>query len=529
MDVLICPECGMSNPVEAVVCEQCNADLSAVKSVIDTANSHFNEALAFAHAGKLDEALAQIEAALALSAQNPEFHNLEGTLYAQKGLFEDAMRCWERCISLDPEMEKAFRNIEKARQMAEDAEEEQRKRPFVMTSIIASCVAGLLLLVAVYAGSKAYFAGDEIAQLQSTVDLKSKAVSDLTEKLDALNQKFPEGIETITAKITSLQSLADERQKQIATLTEQRNKDVENQNQQLQLLRNRIQQLMQEKKTVEDQAQNLITLQAKVSASEGKEEALQRTINDRTESLKQAHADLETLRTRLNEALEEVRSTRQQRDQAIYDLNQTNAVALEKYRSETQELRDQIAERERQIADYNYAESLIVEAINHLDSNNYELANQNVQTALSRIPDHPLAVSLQADLKKILSDPVEQEIRRQEKAVRLAQREQKRNEILSSYLAQAQATYNAGRYNDTIDLTSRALALSPSADLKNQLNSIRVNAEERNNEMAMLLLEAKKDVQENRIKEARAILKRVLKLAPSHPEAQQLLTQIAAQ
>ena len=103
MDGIFCPECGAKNPIEATVCERCNADLLAIKSIMDTANTHYNEALSLAHSGRLDEALAQIEGALALSAHNPEYHNLQGTIYGQKGLYSEAMRSWERCFSLDPE------------------------------------------------------------------------------------------------------------------------------------------------------------------------------------------------------------------------------------------------------------------------------------------------------------------------------------------------------------------------------------------------------------------------------------------
>jgi len=115
METINCPACGTNNPVDAVQCSGCQEDLVAVKELMDSAKTHYNEALALAHSGKLDEATGQIEAALTLFGHNSEYHNLLGTILAQKEQYEGAIRAWERCLALDSGMENAYRNIGKAR------------------------------------------------------------------------------------------------------------------------------------------------------------------------------------------------------------------------------------------------------------------------------------------------------------------------------------------------------------------------------------------------------------------------------
>ncbi|HPA46848.1 MAG TPA: tetratricopeptide repeat protein, partial [bacterium] len=81
-----------------------------VQAIMDSGNRHYNEALALAHAERSDEALAQIQAAISVVGNQPAYHNLLGTLYAQKGLYSEAIAAWQQCLSLDPEMEKASRS-----------------------------------------------------------------------------------------------------------------------------------------------------------------------------------------------------------------------------------------------------------------------------------------------------------------------------------------------------------------------------------------------------------------------------------
>ena len=64
-------------------------------------------------------------------------------------------------------MEKAYRNIDKARRMESESMEEQRKRPFLTATIVASCIAGLLLLLTVYFGLKTYYSSGAIKAKQN--------------------------------------------------------------------------------------------------------------------------------------------------------------------------------------------------------------------------------------------------------------------------------------------------------------------------------------------------------------------------
>ena len=126
-----------------------------VQAIISSGNRHFNEALSLAHAGRLDEALAQVQAAISIVGNQPQYYNLLGTIQAQKGLYSEAIDAWQRCLSLDPEMEKAARSIERARLMEEEGIEEARKRPYVLWATGGVAVAVLSLVVVVFLGYRA--------------------------------------------------------------------------------------------------------------------------------------------------------------------------------------------------------------------------------------------------------------------------------------------------------------------------------------------------------------------------------------
>ncbi|MGC9328306.1 MAG: tetratricopeptide repeat protein, partial [Candidatus Hinthialibacter sp.] len=237
MDIIQCPACGAINPIQADVCQECHEDLTTVKTMLDTANRHYNEALALAQSGNLDEAVGQAEAAIAMASHNPDYHLLLGTIHAQNENWDQALRAWERCLSLNPDMEKAYRNIEKARAMQEDIEHEKQERPYFLTAIAAVIVAGLLLVTTGYYAYQAYAKNGQIVQLVNAVNEKTSEAAGWKQKFETLNANFPqEGLAGMIAQVEQWKKLAEERaaaieqqEKRYKEMLDQRNTEIQNQ------------------------------------------------------------------------------------------------------------------------------------------------------------------------------------------------------------------------------------------------------------------------------------------------------------
>jgi len=219
MDAIVCPECGANNPVEATVCDQCNASLTSVKSIVDTANQHYNEALSLAHSSRLDEALGQLDAALALSSDNPNYHNLMGTIYAQKGLYSEAIRAWERCLALDDEMDKAYQNIDKARRMEEETAEEQQMRPYTQTALIAGVLAAVFFLSTMTLSIRSFLKNRSYNHMAQELTNTRKEAGDWKFQFQALNARFPaEKVDEFFKNLTQAQTQVSERDRRINVL-----------------------------------------------------------------------------------------------------------------------------------------------------------------------------------------------------------------------------------------------------------------------------------------------------------------------
>jgi tetratricopeptide (TPR) repeat protein len=81
------------------------------------AEEQFRKGFEFAKGGDLDEAILNVEAALAVAPEESRYHDLLGTLYAKKGLYEMAVGEWKRSIECDPDRAEVFRRIETADKM----------------------------------------------------------------------------------------------------------------------------------------------------------------------------------------------------------------------------------------------------------------------------------------------------------------------------------------------------------------------------------------------------------------------------
>lgn len=529
MDALICPDCGAANPVEAQVCEQCNADLSAVKSVIDSANSHYNEALALAHGGKLDEALGRLEAALALNTENPQYHNLLGTIQAQKGLYSEAMRAWERTLALDPEAEKAFKNIEKARGMEAEAAEEERRRPLKLTAIGAVAAAVFFFLITCYFGVRLWTKNrmiddyvEQVTLAKETQDALNTQLVQVQAKLDAINDKFPEGgLEAMLQKQTQLETLADTRQSQLERITELRNKERDS-------FREELTKTQNENAALQREVQKINALQAEVNARDAKIQSIEKQLADAQQTIQLTQGQLQNYKDLVAQSEQNVKQIQQNSETQVQSIRDSYDQNIEALRDENRKLRDEIASMQRTIDDAAYANGLVVEAVKNIEANKFELAMQNIESALARAPEHGAALYLQSELKDILSDPLEQEIRREEAQNRAEQRVEKRHDYAVKNMGQANDLFRKGSFDDAIEHAERVKQLaSEDSSLTRDADRLISQAQEQKRKIALMLLTVKDDISKNNYEEARRELDRVLKISPDHPEANELQDKIS--
>ncbi len=528
MEGLICPVCGATNPVEATVCENCSENLNAVKSVMDTANTHYNEALALAHSGRLDEAIAQLEAAIALSGMDPNYHNLLGTVYAQKGLYSESIRAWERALALNPEMEKAYKNIEKARRMEEEAAEEQQKRPFLLTSITASIVAALFLVTTIFFGVRSYFASNRIETMTHDLTTKTNEAQSWKLKYDNMKEILPGGgLDQIMKELTEAKKVAEERQTQLERERDRYTKIVQSRNDEITKLRDQIKTLQTENTQQKQDLQKMNGLQSMITRNNAQIENLQKTIQEKNEEIKKANERTEEMKQKLLIAQQTIETIRQERIDSLDKARKAHEQALEEVHSQILDLRSEIAQHERKHLDMKYANEVLIKALDNLEANEFDLAFQNVQDALNRVQNHPTAIYLHNKLQDIMSNPLEMEMRRQEQMNRERQRAQKRAELVTINLEAAEEYYEQGAYPRAIESARRALALSPSdPDKLEDLNRLIHESEERNRKNAMLVLEAREKIVNGKYREARSLLNKVLRRSASHPEANELMQQL---
>ncbi|MBE7560518.1 hypothetical protein HS125_16880 [bacterium] len=150
MNTLFCPCCGAENPLERSVCQKCKADLGVVKSILDTANLHYNRALTLAGEGRYPEAELEATAALELYNKNPRYHNLLGTIYARQGKFNRAQEAWETTLYLEEDTSSAYRSLQRLQRLSSNGTLEAPRRR--TTSVFDV----LLLLLLVFFGWMAH-------------------------------------------------------------------------------------------------------------------------------------------------------------------------------------------------------------------------------------------------------------------------------------------------------------------------------------------------------------------------------------
>ncbi len=84
---------------EVLALEQCDIALASGRlDTVETVSTRANRAMLLSNAGRGDEALAEIEAAIGIEANLPYFHSIHGRVLHGLGRMEDAIAAFERAL-----------------------------------------------------------------------------------------------------------------------------------------------------------------------------------------------------------------------------------------------------------------------------------------------------------------------------------------------------------------------------------------------------------------------------------------------
>lgn len=148
------------------------------------AEEQFRKGFDMAKAGDIDEAILAVEAAIAISQEDGRYHDLLGTLFAKKGLYDMALAEWKRSIECDPEHAEVFRRIETAEKMRAQIATGGSKWGMIVAAILAVCFV-LSLSAATYLFRAGRTDRSAVAALQSELTTAREGMIDQA-KYDAL-------------------------------------------------------------------------------------------------------------------------------------------------------------------------------------------------------------------------------------------------------------------------------------------------------------------------------------------------------
>jgi len=115
---MICPFCKTENRDERASCYNCNADLTALRSVVLRSRHLYNDALEHTERGRNEEAISQLRTAVELDASFVNAWVVMGTIYAKMNRFEDAKTAWRKALALDSRFEKCHDYLAKVEQVS---------------------------------------------------------------------------------------------------------------------------------------------------------------------------------------------------------------------------------------------------------------------------------------------------------------------------------------------------------------------------------------------------------------------------
>ncbi len=395
MDTLQCPACGSINPGQAMVCQDCNEDLSTIKNVLDTAKQHYNESLALAQGNRLDEAIGQIEAALAITSHDPNYHLLLGTLNAQKENWDGAIMAWERCLSINPDIEKAYHNIEKAHEMHEEEAYEQRKRPYILGAIGAGVAAVIFFASTGFFAAQYYFKSKENTQLTSILETKAKESNDWRQKFTTLSENFPkEGLQGLIAQVSQWKTLAEQRQKTVEQTEARYKTSIDQRNQEIQKRQKKIQELESQIANHRKSITQINPLRHSLVVKSKDIEKKDTIISSQNATLLENKNQINSLTQQLAATRQKVDSNKVSHQNALTETKSSAGEEVENLRIEIQKLLDEIAAKDRELTDLEYADNLLVEAIQKYEANKFSGSSSLVQDGVERRKEHVASLDL---------------------------------------------------------------------------------------------------------------------------------------
>jgi len=122
--VMTCPYCGGTVPLDAPECPNCHEDLSALARLEYGHTIYYNEGLALAQEGKLDQARDRLLVAVAQKESFAPAHALLAKVYANQGEWPKARASAKRAAELLPQSEEArelVQQIDRAAARAQQA------------------------------------------------------------------------------------------------------------------------------------------------------------------------------------------------------------------------------------------------------------------------------------------------------------------------------------------------------------------------------------------------------------------------
>jgi len=137
-----CPVCPVDTlPDDAAVCPNCKTDLTALQKVRELAKVQFNHALKLESAGQFNSAISRLETSLILDNRFISARIVLGKLLWKIGHHQEALRCWQSVLEMDPDNSEAQSQLNSARLV-------MRKNAIRRYSLSAlAAVVGLFVLI----------------------------------------------------------------------------------------------------------------------------------------------------------------------------------------------------------------------------------------------------------------------------------------------------------------------------------------------------------------------------------------------
>ena len=485
---------------------------------MDSSNQHYNEALALAHAGKLDEAIVQLQAAISLAGNQPNYYNLLGTCYAQKGLYSEAIGTWKRTLSLDSELERAYQSIEKARHLEGEVVVESRKRPLALA--VAGLVVACAFLLAGGAGLayKAWAMSGSIQSLNEQVALRDAEIDKLEEGLQgtiplADYKELEEKRQNLQGQLAEKDETIRRHQREYAQLQQSHARENAQMQQSLALRNEELAQFNTELMRIPELKGQVASLEGERLALEDRIKEKDTTITSLNTSRALLQEQVHTLNTQLGQSQQQLT---QQRVALIDEKNE----AVQIKSSDIDTLTQRITAQEAELTKIDTATKVMQQALLAFDEHRFDDARGFVGEALKLDPDHVIAVDLRAKVEKVLEDPFQRELLVQGAKMLEENNAQRRQELIDDLAQRGLVTMKNGDYAQAASYFRRLLALEPSSEKQRSkaVTDLR-SCEESAQRLALQLDELRREAASGNTDRAKEILRLVLKESPGNEEA----------